>query len=811
VTETEPGTDHAASDGVPTRLLTPSFVSRGVRVFSTSPGARRFRRASDVIVLIPALLALAVLSVGYPPSRVERSFAAFLDSVPDWLDPLWEFAYDLLSLWAILLVLAAIVSRRHVVTVQAHASIGAAVAVAVVSARLAMGHWPDFDDVVRLRADDASFPVVRVALSAAVILAVSPHLVRPLQRLGGWILVLGVVGATLVEPPTPGASIAALVIGLVAATAVRLASGTSAGHPEPDAVVASLAELGVPVRALEPAARQPAGVFIARGRDERGRPLLVKVYGRDAYDTHLLEKVWRTLWYQSEGPRLRLTRAQAVEHEALLTLLARQAGVASREVVTAGESSSGDAFLVVVDDGRPLAELETVELDDHRLASAWSTVTRLGAAGIAHLRIDGWSLVAMGTEVGVVDFECGTLAPRSDQLLTDRAQLLATTSVLAGPERAIAGAVRALGQDGLAALLPYLQPAALGTALRRSLDDAGVEVDVLRSQAAAAAGVAEPELVKLRRVTWWSLVQVGLLALAATTVLGAIAGLDLEEVASYLEDASWAWVAAAFVVAQLPRVTQAISTLGSVATRLPFFPVYVMQLATGYMNLALPSNFARMAVNIRFFQRQGVPPAAAVTGGAIDSFASTVIQAVLLVGLILFSGASLSLGLEMPSGDSVRLFVVLGVLAASTVLAVVAVRRIRTALRDRLRRWWPEVRAALLGLRAAHKLGQLVGGSLATEVIFATALGMFAKALGSDIGLADLLVINISVSLLSSFVPIPGGIGVAELGLTVGLVSAGMPEEAALATVLLYRVATFYLPPVWGFFAMRWLQRNAYL
>ena len=87
---------------------------------------------------------------------------------------------------------------------------------------------------------------------------------------------------------------------------------------------------------------------------------------------------------------------------------------------------------------------------------------------------------------------------------------------------------------------------------------------------------------------------------------------------------------------------------GSAAVR----PVYVMQLATGYMNLALPSNLARMAVNIRFFQRQGVPPGTAVAAGAIDSFASTAIQAALLVLLLVFSGASLSLGLKTPSGEA---------------------------------------------------------------------------------------------------------------------------------------------------------------
>jgi uncharacterized protein (TIRG00374 family) len=68
-----------------------------------------------------------------------------------------------------------------------------------------------------------------------------------------------------------------------------------------------------------------------------------------------------------------------------------------------------------------------------------------------------------------------------------------------------------------------------------------------------------------------------------------------------------------------------------------------------------------------------------------------------------------------------------------------------------------------------------------------------------------------SVSLLASFIPVPGGIGVVEFGLTAGLVAAGMSDESAFAAVILYRLSTFYIPPAWGFFAMRWLQRNRYL
>jgi uncharacterized membrane protein YbhN (UPF0104 family) len=639
-------------------------------------------------------------------------------------------------------------------------------------------------------------------------MAASPFLVRPLRAFGRWTLLLGAGGAALASSALPGADLAALAVGAVAAATIRLLAGTSAGLPEPDDVLVDLAELGVAAARVHPAARQTAGVFVAQAEDASGRPLLVKVYGRDAYDSQLVAKLWRTLWYQSGGPRLRLSRAQAVEHEALATLLAGQAGVPTRTVVTAGEASAGDALLVLLDGAR---ELLADELDDALLRGCWTTVARLGEAGIGHLRIEPATLAIVDGKAALVDFDNATLAARPEQLLTDRAGLLGTTAALAGPQRAIAAATAELGDAGVAELLPYLQAGAFSVPLRQALKAAGTDVDELRAAAAEAAGVEEPELVRLRRVTWWTLVQLGLLALAVWTVLAAIGGLDYGALRASLEHASWWWVAAGFLIAQLPRLTQALSTLGSVPARIAFRPVYVMQLATGYMNLALPSSLARMAINIRFFQRQGIPPTAAVTAGAIDSFASTVVQAVLLVLLLAFSSASLNLSFELPSGDTLRLALLVAAVVVASIAAVLLVPLLRNPIVSRVRTWWPEVRGAVLALRTSDKLGLLIGGSLATELLFATALGVFANALGYDVSLADLLVMNISVSLLGSFVPIPGNIGVAELGLTVGLVSAGMTEEAALAAVLLYRAATFYIPPVWGFFAMRWLQRNALL
>lgn len=777
-----------------------------LRVFSSRRKGAHYRRATDVLLLVPSLLGLAGLVLAYPPGPLERSLVALLAAIPDWLSPVASFFYDLLALTAILALATTLVARRWFVLANTLGSLVLSGLVALGAARLALGHWPSVEHAFESGSRAPDFPGVRLAIAATVLLAVGPHLVQPLQRLDRRLLFLGFAGALVVDGTSPGGNIAGLLIAVVGSAGARLALGTSAGRPSVHDVESSLAQLRVAAHELEPAGRQLAGVVVFRGRDRDGNELLVKVHGRDAYDNQLLEKLWRMLWHADGGPSLRLGRRDAVEHEALATMLARAAGVSTHEVVRAATTARRDAVLVLRGQARALTTAVSDELWE-----CWRALDRLHGANIAHRRLDTATVARVDGRIGFVDFGSATTAPTPDQLATDRAQLLVTTSALAGTDVALRTALDVLGRDGLARLLPYLQVAALESELQQATDEAGIDVDVLRKNAAALVGQDEPALVRLRRVTWRSLVQAALLLLAAFAVLSFATGIDYDQFVHGLSGAIWSWIVFGFFVAQTPRVSQAVATLGSVAADLRFGPVYAMQLATGYMNLALPSVAGRLAINIRFFQRQGITPAAAVTSGAIDSFASTVVQAVLLALLLLFSESTLDLHLESPSARVLVTIVVVAGLIVAALTAAVLVRRVRTAVRDRLRQWWPEARAALAALRSSNKLVLLLAGSIATEILFAVTLGLFALGLGTRIGITDLLVINLSISLFSSLIPIPGGIGVTELGLTVGLTAAGMSEEAALATALLYRVAVFYLPPVWGFFALRWLQRNQYL
>jgi uncharacterized membrane protein YbhN (UPF0104 family) len=781
-----------------------------VRVYSSARDRPRFRRATDVVLVVAALVGLGLLIAAYPPSELEQSFSAFLASFPGWLIPVWAFLDDLLWLWAIVLVVTALIARRPAVALDGIGSVLVAAALALLSARLATGGWPDLGTAITGGAGAPAFPDVRVAEAVAVIVTVAPHLVARLRRFGHWILVLGGAGALVAGGASPSGTLAAFLAAFAAAGAMRLALGTSAGFPDVSDVAAALGELEVPAEDLEPTERHDAGVFVVVGQDATGRRLLMKVYGSDAYDNQLFAKLWRRLMYRDGGPELGLGRGQAVEHEAFVTLLAAKAGVPTLEVVTAGRTVADDAVLVLRGTARPFASLSAHEISDDLLQGSWQTLARLGDADIAHRHINPSTLALVEGDAGLVDLGGATVAPSLDQRRTDRAQLLAATAAVAGSERALAAAVGALGQEGVATLLPYIQQAAFGRKLREALKTAEIDPDDLRTATAAAVGTEPPELVRLRRVTLRTFVQVVLLVFATSVVISAATNVDWAELRSSLANAAWGWIALAFVVAQLPRLTQALATLGSVAIKLPYGPVYAMQLATSYMNLALPSSLARMAVNIRFFQRQGMTPASAVASGAIDTLASTAVQVLLLIVLLLFSQSTLSLDLSAPSdGAGILVWILLG-MAILTVL-VVLVSPLRRAIIGRVRRWWPDVRTSLVSLRASHKLALLLGGNLATEVLFAIALGLCARGLGSDISLADLLLINMSVSLFASFIPVPGGIGVVEFGLTAGLTAAGMSSEAALAAVMLYRFSTFYLPPVWGFFALRWLESNRYL
>jgi uncharacterized membrane protein YbhN (UPF0104 family) len=384
---------------------------------------------------------------------------------------------------------------------------------------------------------------------------------------------------------------------------------------------------------------------------------------------------------------------------------------------------------------------------------------------------------------------------------------------LAGIDRSIAAARRAIGDDGLQALLPYIQPAAMGPSLRpKALGGNRKQMATLRAATASALEVEPPEVAKLRRVSAGALLQLGLMALAAYSIISLVGGIDPAELSAAFADAAWAWIVAGLLVAQVAIASQAVTTQGASPRRVPYGPLVLLQFAISFIMLAVPSTAARVAMVVRFFQRRGVPASAAVSISLIDSFTGFLVQvAVLLLTLVVgIGGVQLDVNVDL-SGAGNDLLVLLGIaVAVVLVLAVLAValRRVRTRIVNRVRPWLSDVGTTLKAVRAPGRLMRIFGGNTAEQLLYGLVLALCVEGFGANISFAEGLVVWVLASLFGGFMPVPGGIGVVEAALTAGLTAVGVEQAAAFGAAIAFRAVTFYLPPLWGWVAMRRLQHD---
>ena len=494
---------------------------------------------------------------------------------------------------------------------------------------------------------------MRVALATAVIVTASPDLSRPMRQVGRWLIGIGAVSGIALGTALPIGVAAGFLIGLGSAALVHLLFGSPGGRLTLEQVTEVLGELGVEATATEDAPLQARGVALTLASTPEGKPLLVKTYGRDAADGQLVAATWYAIWHR--GAKHVLTgRREQVEHEAFLTLAAERDGVPVMPVIAAGETDQGDALLVIDANGRALASLAPADVTADYLRSSWSALGTLHELGISHGRVNAESLIVRpDASAAFTDFGAAQIAAPDGDMRTDRAQLLVTTALAADPDRAVAAAIDVLGDDGIVEVLPFLQPAAFERDTRIALHDQHLDLKALRESIAERTHSEVPPLEPLQRVTWQSLLKLAVIGFLAYTLISAFANIGIDTIIEEFQDADWSWLLVALVLSPLSQVPQAFSSMGATMQEIRFWPVLMLQYGVQFISLAVPSSAARLAMEVRFWERAGVPSAGAVSIGAIDSFSTFVIQILLIVLILASDAVSLNLA-SSASGSSGR-------------------------------------------------------------------------------------------------------------------------------------------------------------
>lgn len=805
-TTAEPA-DHRRPDSVLTLLTRPNGWRR-IRLFGASSNAPHVRRRADLTTLIVAIICLAVV---VPTARttdgVEAAVYEAIGNLPTLFDPLFAIVYDALAVWAVgsLLLVAA---RRHWRLAVAMALALPVSAVLTLAVDAALGSRAASSGL-QLGAPVDGVPVQLVAALTLTTLS-AREMSRPFRVAGRRLILAAAASAVLYPVAAPYRVLCAGLVALAAASAVRYLLGSPVSAVSARDARDDLADLGV---VAEPDDDWAAGVRQATTTD--GDRVSVHILGRDEWENQLAATLWRFLWYRSGGRRLILSPRQRIEHQAFLQLLAQTRGVPVTPLVAAGTSRTGDALIACRIEGTLLDDLESHEVDDAFVDRCWQALTALHDAGIAHAAIDARAIFRTDDGRAVLgSFEQAQALTEPTQVHADRAQLLVTTALSIGVERAVAAAIVALGaaEDDVAGpLVSFLQVAALDQALRDDVEEAGLSLEELRTTMAEAAGIEVPDLQKIWRVSWAALLRLAGLALVAYLLISQLADIGWDTIVEAITSANPWILLTALLFGQLPRVAQAASLQTASPAPVPLGRVTRLQFATSFVNLAVPSTAARVAVSIRFFQRSGATPAGAVSAGALDSFAGFIAQISLLGGFVLAGSGTLGWpGLPDGTPDRsqvVRVVLILLAIVAALVLVVMLV----PSLRARAVHIGGQLKEALAVLRSPVAVVKLLAFNLLAELLFATTIWIVLQAFGQQVAFSDVIIINEAVALFAGLMPVPGGVGVTEGALTAGFTAVGVPQSIAFSAALCYRMCTFYLPPLWGYVALSSLRRDGYL
>lgn len=761
------------------------------------------RTAASALRLIMSVLGLAVveLLVEALPTAHEGLQDDLQRRAGSWATGLGQLSDAIATGWSVLVLVIAIaagaMARRPR---QMATSIGAAALAGVVvtlAARLG-GTTPG--EVV---ASEWQFIVIAAAVAMGA--ATATVFRTPVARWSTGVIAMFTLVGVLGDDISLASRVMLVLTGEAVGSLVALVFGTASRRVGRSELLHALEQARLPVTDLRRPDVDARGSQPWRGTLATGSDVFVKVEAVDELRATQLFRMWRRIRLRrTEDGRAPSSSRQSAEHEAFVSQRARVAGVRTPGIISIGVLEGDRGVFTVFEalDGTTVDSAD--EVGDTLLRSAWAQVQVLRRAGIAHRDLRAANLMCLDDEAWLIDFGFAEVAATDEMLDRDIAELVASTSAVVGAERAVDNAVAVLGADTVAAAIPWMQPLAVSNATRAAL--AKSDFEELRERVRAASGQSAPELPQLQRITWKGVAITAALGIAVWTLLPQLtSGIDW---GAALE-ANRAMIGLAVIGSFATYFGAAVSVAGSVRERVPIVATFFAQLAGSFVNRVTPAKVGALALNVRFLSQQGVDNAVAATGLAVSTAAGTVVHVLITVIVILWAG---NVGLPGVSAPPAWVIVVLIAVAVVSLLAV--------ALVPRLRKWWSDsvlpslrrsLRAFLTVIRSPRNLAMLLGGSAIVTLGNLVAFAVSARAFGIGLSFATLGVVYLAGSALASAAPTPGGLGATEAALVAGLAVVDVPENEAIPAVLLFRLATFWLPILPGWISLVVLQRRGAL
>jgi uncharacterized membrane protein YbhN (UPF0104 family) len=679
-----------------------------------------------------------------------------------------------------------------------------------------------------LHGSNPSMFVVDTAFVAFVVgtdLSRLSHWSRWWPRAGAALLLSGLAVGTL----TPFAVVIAASGGLLVGWVVRWLLGAASVLPSITELTDWLSSQGV--RTGDLAVTGPGRARL-EGTLADGARIRVHLSGRDTRGSGVVRQLWALARLRPAlAGHIALGSRAQVEQLALACYLAQQAGVPTPAVRLLGEMPGETLVLVTtVPDSGPEAGAEqlagaarlagtaklagTAQPSDAAVAqlaarltgatSLFAALRRLHDTGVAHRDVRPANVFMSGNRAGFRSFDAAEPGASELARRLDLVQALATLAVTCGPGGAVAALRAGYGPVDQLAVAAVVQPVALVPWGWRAARAATGSLNEIRHQLLGDSGTV-PAAPRLERFRWRTVATAIALTVAAYLLIGEISGVN---VLGTLGQANPGWLAVAVLGSALTYLGAAIGIAAFVPARLSIWRGFFVQLCTAFVGVAMPQTVGHVAVNARYLHRQKVDEGTIAAAITVSQLVNIVTTMLLLIVLGVLTGSGLSKFKIAPGGD---VLIGLAVIAA-VVIAVLAVPQTRKKVTGAV---WPHLREIgprlLEAVSQPLRLGVAVGANLLLTAAYTVALIAALRSVGAHPAILAAAVVFLAGNAVGSATPTPGGLGGVEAVLAAGLTAIGIPAHEAIAAVLLFRMATFWLPIPVGWVSFQVLQRRGVL
>jgi len=597
-----------------------------------------------------------------------------------------------------------------------------------------------------------------------------------------------------------------ILLGWAIGLAVRYSFGTPINRASVEKLVEALNSGGLIVDEIELSLETSEG-RIFRAVLKTGAQINVWVFDWELQGSGVLGSWWRGLTVKTSGDFRGMSIRRRVERTALLTYAIAATGVRVPEVELVREIEPDSIFIALENlSGSSFAEINSrkIQITSSQIEKFLTDVKTMHDADIAHRSLSAENIyVTQSGDIAITGVHSGTVAATDLQQRVDLAEALVTAARSSSILETVQVAKKLFSTKELIRTIPAIQSVAMSRKTRQYLRSNKELLKDLRKALGELAPSSDLQPISFQRIKWKNILLASASVVALYVLVPQFSQINPQEL---MATAEWKWAGIALIASALTYFASTALLLSFISVPVNRFRALQAQLAASFATLVTPPTLGSVAVNIRFLNRAGVSGPAAATAVGVSQVVIFFIHVLLLVVFGVVAGTQTDFSFR-PSRITLVIFVVIFAL----LILGFSINQVRNWILNKTRPIFSQAGPTLAIIaQQPQRLLLSVLSSISLNFAYIVAFYSSLNAFGSDISFATAAFVYLAGATLGQAAPTPGGIGAVEAALVAGLTASGIPSGTALSGVLLYRVVTFWLPVLPGWYAFANLQsKNA--